>query len=198
VRLAEEDEARDGVAYKVCPDCQAELPLGTAVCPFCGHLWQRRFPEKRLLEAFDLTEIDLLNRSPFRWCDLFGDDQALVASGFDAWGGVFFDGQHWHAVGKPRRGRLRHVAVGTRAQVLAAADDYLREIETTAAASKSRRWLEDPASAKQIELLRCAGYPVSAFDFGLSKYAANCHLSFVWNQAAIKAAVFGAELGRAA
>jgi DNA repair protein RadD len=198
VGLAEEDEARGSVAYKVCPDCAAELPLGTAVCPFCGHVWQRRIQEKRLLEAFDLTEIDLLNRSPFRWCDLFGDDHALVASGFDAWGGVFFDGRHWHAVGKPRRGRLRHVAVGTRAQVLAAADDYLREIETTAAASKSRLWLEDPATAKQVELLQRAGYPVSAFDFGLYKYAANCHLSFVWNQAAIKAAVFGAELGRAA
>ena len=89
-------------------------------------------------------------------------------------------------------------AVGTRAQVLAAADDYLREIESTAAASKSRRWLEDPATTKQIELLRRAGYPVSAFDFGLSKYAANCHLNFVWNQAAIKAAVFGTQLGRAA
>jgi superfamily II DNA or RNA helicase len=199
VRLADEEgEASGSVAYKVCPDCAAELPLGAPVCPFCGHVWQRRIQEKRLLEAFDLTEIDLLNRSPFRWCDLFGDDHALVASGFDAWGGVFFDGQHWHAVGKPRRGRLRHVAVGTRTQVLAAADDYLREIESTAAASKSRRWLEDPATAKQVELLQRAGYPVSAFDFGLSKYAANCHLSFVWNQAAIKAAVFGAELGRAA
>jgi superfamily II DNA or RNA helicase len=198
VRLPEEDEASGKVAYKVCPECEAEIPLGTAVCPFCGHVWQRRIQEKRLLEAFDLTEIDLLNRSPFRWCDLFGDDQALVASGFDAWGGVFFDGRHWHAVGKPRRGRLRHVAVGTRPQVLAAADDYLREIETTAAASKSRRWLEDPATAKQIELLQQAGYRVSAFDFGLSKYAANCHLSFVWNQATIKAAVFGTHLVRAA
>ena len=66
VRLPEEDEATGGLAYKVCPDCAAELPLGTAVCPFCGHLWQRRIRDKRLLEAFDLTEIDLLNRSPFR------------------------------------------------------------------------------------------------------------------------------------
>jgi DNA repair protein RadD len=200
VRLGDEAEeaVRQGAASKVCPDCAAGLPLGTALCPFCGHRWERRARDKRPLAAFELTEIDLLNRSPFRWCDLYGDDQALIACGFDAWGGVFCDGRHWHAVGKPRRGRLRHLAVGTRAQVLAAADDYLREIETTAAAGKSRRWLEDPATARQHELLRRAGHPVAALDFGLSKYAANCHLTFLWHRTAIKAAVFGTQLGRAA
>jgi hypothetical protein len=168
------------------------------LCPFCGHVWQRRIQDKRLLEEFDLTDIDLLNRSPFRWCDLYGDDQALIASGFDAWGGVFFDGLHWHAVGKPRQSRLRHLAVGTRTQVLAAADDYLREIETTDAANKSRRWLKDPASGRQQELLRQAGYPGAALDFGLSKYAANCHLSFLWNRETIRTAVFATRVGRAA
>ena len=142
--------------------------------------------EKRLLEAFDLTEIDLLNRSPFRWCDLFGDDHALIASPASTPGAACSStastGTRWAS-----RGRGTAAPPGGRhpAQVLAAADDYLREIETTAAASKSRRWLKDPATAKQIELLQRAGYPVSAFDFGLSKYAANCHLNFLWNQTAI-------------
>ena len=80
VRLDDEDAEPGAVPYRICPECRAELPLGTSPCPFCGHVWQREIGEKRLLEQFDLTEIDLLNRSPFRWCDLFGDDQSLIAS----------------------------------------------------------------------------------------------------------------------
>lgn len=192
------EEATGEAPYKTCPDCAAELPLGTTTCPFCGHVWLRQSGEKRVIEQFALTEIDLLARSPFRWCDLFGDDQALIASGFDAWGGAFFDGTHWHAVGQPRRGRLRHLAVGERSQVLAAADDFLRQVETTDAASKSRGWLSQPASLKQQDLLRRAGYANATLDFGLSKYAANCHLNFLWNRPAIRAAVLEQTVRRAA
>jgi hypothetical protein len=49
-----------------------------------------------------MTEIDLLKRSNFRWCDLFGCDDALMATGFNAWGGVFFLNGRWHAVGGVR------------------------------------------------------------------------------------------------
>ena len=74
-------------------------------------------------------------------------------------------------------------------QALAAADDFLRETETTTASAKSRRWLNDPATLRQIELLQRAGHAATGLDFGLSKYAANCHLNFRWNRAAITAAV---------
>ena len=165
VRLDDEDAEPGAVPYKICPECRAELPLGTSPCPFCGHVWQREIGEKGLLEEFDLTEIDLLNRSPFRWCDLFGDDQSLIASGFDAWGGIFFDGEHRHAVGKPRQGRLCHLAIGTRPQVLSAADDFLRGIESTDAANKSRRWLKlSDLSDKQRQLLTRAGYSTASLD----------------------------------
>jgi superfamily II DNA or RNA helicase len=192
------EEEKGAAPYKTCPDCSAELPLGTTTCPFCGHVWLRLPGEKRVIDQFALTEIDLLARSPFRWCDLFGDDQALIASGFDAWGGVFFDGSHWHAVGRQRQGRLRHLAVGDRPQVLAAADDFLRQVESTDAASKSRGWLSQPASLRQQDLLRRAGYADAALDFGLSKYAANCHLNFLWNRPAIRAAVLEQATRRAA
>jgi len=198
VRLDDEEEEKGAALYKTCPDCSAELPLATSICPFCGHTWSREARAKKLLTRFDLTEIDLLARSPFRWCDLFGDDQALIASGFDAWGGVFFDGAHWHAVGRPRQGRLRHLAVGERGQALAAADDYLRQLESTDAASKSRGWLSQPASLRQQELLQRAGYGGAPLDFGLSKYAANCHLNFLWNRSAVRAAVFEQGERRAA
>src|SRR5512134_146620 len=197
-RLEDEDAEPGAVPYKICPECAAQLPLGASPCPFCGHVWQRRTGEKQLLEQFDLTEIDLLNRSPFRWCDLYGDDHALIASGFDAWGGVFFDGEHRHALGKPRHGRLCHLAIGTRMQVLSAADDFLRGIESTDAANKSRRWLHDAASTKQRQLLQQAGYAQPLLDLGLSKYAANCHLNFLWHRDAIKRAVFTQDPRRAA
>ena len=121
-----------------------------------------------------------------------------MASGFDAWAGVFFDGQHWKAVGRPRHKLLRRLAIGTKTQALAAADDFLREIETGSAAAKSRRWLHDPATQKQRDLLQHAGFATAPLDFGLSKYAANCHLNFLWNWGAIKAAILREGVGQAA
>jgi hypothetical protein len=129
---------------------------------------------------------------------MHGDGHAMMASGFDAWAGVFFDGEHWHAVGKLRHGRLRHLGVGEHAQVLADADDFLRQAETGAAATKSRLWLNHPASPRQRELLARAGDADPALDFGLSKYAANCRLNFLWNRPQIIAAVFPNGLRRAA
>jgi superfamily II DNA or RNA helicase len=195
--LAEEDEPEPGQApYKTCPSCEAEVPIGTIACPFCGHVWQRKIREKRPLQSFALSEVDILDRSPFRWWDMHGDGHAMMASGFDAWAGVFFDGEHWHAVGKLRQGRLRHLGVGEHAQVLADADDFLRQAETGAAATKSRLWLNHPASPRQRELLARAGDADPALDFGLSKYAANCRLNFLWNRSQIIAAVFPSGVGR--
>src|SRR5262249_21782817 len=63
VRLDEEEEK--GVApYKICPECSAEVPLGTTTCPFCGYVWLPTASEKRVIDQFALTEIDLLARSP--------------------------------------------------------------------------------------------------------------------------------------
>ena len=93
-----------------------------------------------------MMEIDLLERSPFAWCDLHGDGQAMMASGFNGWAGVFHDGALWHALGQPKGRAIRPLAIGTRVQALAAADDFLRATETGTASIKSRRWLNDPAT----------------------------------------------------
>lgn len=181
---------------KECPECGAEVPKSMPECPFCGYVWAFQVEEaeekteKTVLERFELAEIDLLNASPFRWCDLFADDQSLIASGFDAWGGIFYDGTHWHAIGKEKGTRVRHLSVGPRVQALAAANDYMRERETSEASRKSRRWLQHPATDRQRELLYAAGSTVDRLDFGLSKYAANCMLNFLWNKGAIKRVVF--------
>ena len=184
--------------YKICPSCSAEVPLGTTICPFCSHAFKREGREKSVLERFELTEIDLLDRSPFAWCDISGDDQALMASGFNAWAGVFYDGALWHAVGRPKARALRRLGIGTKPQALAAADDFLREAETSSAAAKSRRWLNDAATQRQRELLQRAGPHTAPLDFGISKYAANCQLNFLWNRAAITEAVLGMPRAEAA
>ncbi len=198
ISLDDEDHEPGAAPWKTCPSCEAELPLGASACDFCGHVFTRERGEKGVLAAFEMTEIDLLDRSPFAWCDLHGDGQALMASGFQGWAGVFFDGTLWHALGQPRQRAMRTLGVGTRVQALAAADDFLRETETTTASAKSRRWLNDPATLRQIELLQRAGHSATGFDFGLSKYAANCHLNFRWNRTAIAAAVLKDGARRAA
>jgi hypothetical protein len=191
VTLDAEDAEPGAAPAKTCPSCEAELPLGASVCDFCGHVFTRERGEARLLTAFDMMEIDLLERSPFAWCDLHGDGQAMMASGFNGWAGVFHDGTLWHGLGQPKGRAIRPLAIGTRVQALAAADDFLRATETGTASIKSRRWLNDPASMKQMDLLQRAGHEANGLDFSLSKYAANCHLNFRWNRGAITAAVLG-------
>ena len=93
---------------------------------------------------------------------------------------------------------LADLGVGEHAQVLADADDFLRQAETGAAATKSRLWLNHPASPRQRELLARAGDADPTLDFGLSKYAANCRLNFLWNRPQIIAAVFPNGLRSAA
>jgi hypothetical protein len=102
-----------------------------------------------------MSEIDLLKRSNFRWCDLFGHDDALMATGFNAWGGIFFNGR-WHAVGGGKDLRPRLLAVGERTVCMAKADDWLNDHESADSAHKTRRWLNEPPTAKQLSICRSA------------------------------------------
>jgi hypothetical protein len=172
------------------------VPLGVTECPLCGHVWERGEGEPAVpLGDFIMTEIDLLKRSSFRWCDLFGDDAALVASGFNAWGGVFFLNGRWHGIGGLQRQSPHLLAIGERTVCLAAADDWLNENESDETAHKSRRWLNQPPTDKQLALLP-AEYRQ---DFGLTRYQASALLAFRFNRPAIRSLVFGAaETARAA
>ncbi|MBW7860874.1 MAG: DEAD/DEAH box helicase [Rhodocyclaceae bacterium] len=194
-------EASGEAPSKECPDCGAEVPIATMECPLCGHLWERdEDAGSEPLGAFVMSEIDLLKRSSFRWVDLFGDDGALIANGFSAWGGVFFLNGRWYGVGGLQREQPRLLAVGERTVCLAAADDWLNEHESDESAHKTRRWLNQPPTDKQLAWLP-AEYRQ---DFGLTRYQASALLSFRFNRAAIRALVFGAEgaaadaIGRAA
>ncbi len=175
--------------------CGAFVPARTKECPFCGFLFQPLDKEEEPgITRVELTEMDILNGSPFRYVDLFGTERVLMASGFEAWAGVFSqDGETWFALGKQKTAPLQTVMVGGRLQAMSAADDFLRMYETETGARKSKRWLDDPASEKQIELLNSRfGYNLQTDVMGnceLNKYAAACHANFHFHQYAIEQAI---------
>ncbi|QTN29649.1 DEAD/DEAH box helicase [Rhodoferax sp. AJA081-3] len=180
----------DGEALtKDCPECGAVVPLAVMECPFCGHTWERQPQDGGVLSDFVMSEIDLLKRSNFRWCDLFGCDDALMATGFTAWGGVFFLAGRWHAVGGGQGMGTHLLAVGERTVCMAKADDWLNDHESEDSAHKTRRWLNEPPTEKQLRFLP---EPMRA-DFGLTRYQASALLSFQFNKAQIQRLVVAAN-----
>ena len=174
-------EAQSGDApQKVCPECESEVPLGVKECPMCGHVFEGADADP--LDNFEMTEVDLMERSPFRWVDLFGNQACLAATGFNCFALIAeVDGTSM-AVAKQTNGRVRLISVGSKRQVMAAADDYMRQHETGDSAKKTKRWLNDPVSDKQRSALLRQGVNVSPIDFSWTKYRAACMLNYAWNK----------------
>lgn len=167
---------------KECPECAASVPLAVMECPLCGYHFQSEGKEgQQPISDFVMSEVDLLKRSSFQWCDLFGDDAALVANGFNAWSGIFFHQSRWHAVGGGKGLKSHLLAMGERTICLAAADDWLNENETDESAHKSRSWLNQSVTTRQLQFLP----PEYRQDFGLTRYHASALLTFQFNKAAI-------------
>ena len=178
-------EADGDAPTKDCPECGAIVPLAVLGCPLCGY----EFGDGTMpIGNFVMSEVDLLKRSSFRWADLFGDDAALIANGFHAWGGIFFLEGRWHALGGAKGQPARLLSVGERTVCLAAADDWLNENESDESAHKTKSWLNQPATEKQLQYLP----PECRQDYGLDRYRASTLLSFRFNKAAIRRLVLGA------
>lgn len=174
---------------KQCPECEFIVPNNSRECPNCGHLFKSQ-EQAEALSHFKLTEFDLINRSPFRWIDLFGNGVAKMATGFNGFGLVVdIDDETSAAIVKASKGRIRIVSVGSRIQATAAADDFLREIEDSNGAAKSKRWLNNRPSERQRHLLAEHGVIVGALDFSWDKYKANCWLNYLWNKSIIDLSV---------
>ncbi len=173
--------------------CGIEVPAPTRVCPVCGFIFDRLDGQEPLKEV-DLMELDILNASPFRWCSLFPSDLALMATGFDAWSGVFSPdgGETWVAMGGKKGEAIHKLAVTSRVLAMARADDFLRASTDVSAVRKSKRWLDEPATDKQLAMLNRFGYNVQADFMGnsqYSKYSAACHTTFSFNRTAIEKAL---------
>lgn len=164
--------------------CGAELPANSRVCPFCGFVFDRVGHSSDPVPV-ELTEIDLLNASPFRYVDLFGDGFSLMACGFEAWAIVVsLDGEIWYAVGG-RDKTVDRLHYGNKLQAIAAADDFLRVYEHEKNAKKAAFWMTEQATRKQIDALSRFGYRLTMGVMGcneLDKYSALCHIKFCWNR----------------
>ena len=169
---------------KSCFECNALIPSASKECPLCGaDLSVSEEEAKSELTDFEMTEIDLLTkRSNFKWCDLFDDSSSFMASGFNAFAGVFFLNDSWNAIGGSEVFGIKIIAKGSKQICLAKADDFLNEYETYENAYKSKKWLNEPASVKQLNLLP----QVYRTDFGITKYKAANLLKFHFNKTAIK------------
>ena len=181
VNLDGKDKEIHGDApLKVCPECKKEVPSAVRECPFCFHVFTGL--ETEPLDNFEMTEVDLMERSPFRWIDLFGNGACMSASGFNGFALIADVDELCIAIVKKKDGKTRVVSIGTKRQVMAAADDFMRQNETGDSAKKTKRWLNDAVSPKQRELLAKNGVNVSPIDFSWTKYRANCMLNYVWNK----------------
>jgi DNA repair protein RadD len=205
---------------KVCPECQSTIPGGARTCAICGHEFPREapptktcepcghenpvqarlcsncgheFPEKESkgeLSEFVLTEIDLLNQSPYRWESMF-DGIVMVASAFDAWAMIVSFQGRWHALGGCKGEGIKHLAnEGDRIVALASADDFLRVKGDTDGAKKTKRWLAEAPSDAQLKHLGLE--PMQALGLGVTRYRATCALTWKWNERAIQAKLLAA------
>ena len=151
---------------KICPECKAEIPIAVTECPICGCELPREGAEP--IDSFVMTELDLLERSSSR--------------GWISWRRRRADGQRLSCLGRrvlPRwpvaRGRratgraTRLLGVGEQLVYLAQADDWLNEHETDESAFKSKGWLKQDATEKQLKYLP----PEFRRDYGLSRYRAS-------------------------
>ena len=183
-----ENENADGAPEKECPECGFLNPLSVRMCVECGHEFQGQGKEE--LVDFTLTEYDLMELSPFLWMDIFGNGSCLMAMGFNGFGVVGTVGDTSIGLVKAQNGRkVRSVAIGGKVQAMSAADDFMREIEDSSGANKSKRWLNERATDKQRDALRRGGVKVNAMDFSWTKYKAACWLNYLWNKEQIDAAV---------
>jgi DNA repair protein RadD len=193
----EQDCDLEGAGVKDCPDCTAAVPSQARECAICGYEWPR--PEDLVAPAagsgeagpkqrgelgeFIMTEVDLLADSPFRYESLF-DGLASMASALDAWALIVCYGTRWHAIGGSKDSGIHHLADnGDRLLSMAAADDFLREHGDRDTARKSKRWLSEPPSDKQLQML---GFANQMQALGMTKYRATCLIQWKFSEKAIR------------
>lgn len=166
---------------KTCKVCQAENNIFARSCFQCGERFGEEV-EKAELSEFILSEVDLLEMSPFRWESMF-QGKVQIADGFTAWAAIVAYRGRWIALGGAKGQPLRVLADnGDHVLSLVSADDYLRENGDADGAGKAKRWLSQPPSDRQLELLNLT--PMTAV--GMSRYRASTSLTWVFNEKAIR------------
>lgn len=184
INLAPQQRETGEAQLKQCPGCGIDVPNRTMECPVCGYEWQSK---EKTVEHFDdirLTEIQLMDASPFRWEEFF-DGMVWLANGMAAWASVIeFGGAFW-AVGGTESQKGVTVIDRTTEKVaaVASADDFLRQHGDTSLCKKTRSWLSLPPTDKQLQMLPGKNA------FSMSRYTASCLLTWKFNESKIKVAL---------
>lgn len=193
-------------SIKECPECHGLVPASASECMLCGYdftVAEEDEPQEEYesgesgsfdLDDFVMTEIDLFKQSSFLWVDPLDDHSALIATGFKAWAGVFFLEGDWYAVGASQSLQPKLLSIGEKLVALAAANDWLNTNESDASAHKSKRWLEQPPTEKQLAILP----QEYRMDYSLTRYKASVLITFNFNRKKIRNLVFDAARGKAA
>jgi DNA repair protein RadD len=106
-----------------------------------------------------------------------------IASALDAWAVIVNYHGRWHAIGGAKESGIHHLADnGDRLLSMAAADDFLREHGDAEMANKTKRWMTEPPSAKQLQMLGLE--PMGAL--GMTKYLATCLIQWRFCEKAIR------------
>ena len=189
----ERPQPQEDAPQKECPECEASMPIHCRECPICGYVFEvisssADGSSKLEIQNFVMTEVDLLTRSTFQWIDLYHDKTSTMATGFNAWAGAFYLYGHWYAVAGARLQQTRLLCVGERTLCMAACDDWLNLNETDGGAGKSRRWLNEEATSRQLKYLP-QNY---THNFGLTRYHASCLIAFNTNKNDIQRIIFTA------
>jgi hypothetical protein len=180
VRLIQKaKDAEPGEApQKTCKGCGIKLPISVMICPICGY---EDKISRGILEEFRMTEVELLDASPFMWESLF-DGLVLVANGMQAWAAVISFGGNFWAVGAVEGQRVQKIDVSDdKILAISSADDFLRTNGDTSLCRKTRSWLNLPPTQKQLQLL--GG---SASMFNMNRYRASCLLTWNFNENKIR------------
>jgi DNA repair protein RadD len=165
---------------KTCKECGAPNPIGVRFCVSCGAEFPKK--EKAELEEFKLSEIDVLQMSPYRWESIF-EGLAWVACALEAWGIVVnYDGR-WIALGGKKETPLRLLGdYADQALALVSADDFLRECGDMETAAKTARWLSLPPTDAQLKRLGLSAMTA----MGMTRYRASCCLTWMFNERGVK------------
>lgn len=171
-----------------CPACGAEIPPTVIECPICGAVINERRPRgpgggaREDLDDFKLTEIELIESSPYRWEEIF-ESLVLIANGLTAWACCVCYDDRWYALGGKDDIGIKMLAnSGERYLAITAADDFLREHGDKTNARKSRSWLSLPATEAQLSQLQL---PAMAA-ISTSRYRASALLTWKFNEKYIR------------
>lgn len=177
---------------KDCPACNTTIPAGCRTCPICGHAFISEDKEGRtLIGDFVMTEVDLLALSPFRWEHLF-EGAVVIAEALSASVVLVEFSGTWFAYGIVRGAPKVEMLARThdKAMAIAKGSEFLKTRGDKDHAKKTKRWLSEPISDKQADLLQVPRHFGPVFTQPLmNRYHACCLLTWKFNEEKLKKSI---------